>query len=84
MGEAEWERRAAEQQFRIDDLLNLFEDYEPICPDCDGDGVILVCCDDVCNGIGRCIHGDGEEVCPTCGGTGEVFANPDFNVDAVL
>lgn len=87
MGEAEWERRAAEQQVRddrLDHMLDLLEDYETTCPDCDGDGVILVCCDDICNGIGHCMHGDGEMVCATCGGTGEVSANQNYDGDEVL
>lgn len=42
------------------------------CPDCNGEGFIITCCDDMCNGIGRCIHGDGEEMCPTCDGEGEI------------
>lgn len=31
---------------------------------CDGSGVIMVCCDDMCRGAGECIHGDGMKVCP--------------------
>jgi hypothetical protein len=42
------------------------------CPHCDGEGIIITCCDDMCNGIGHCIHGDGEETCPTCDGEGEI------------
>jgi hypothetical protein len=34
------------------------------CPTCGGIGV--VCIDDICRGLGECIHGDG--MCPTCGG----------------
>jgi hypothetical protein len=37
------------------------------CPTCGGLGV--VCIDDMCRGIGECIHGDG--ACPTC------FGDPD-------
>lgn len=44
-----------------------------LCLTCGGDGVIITCCDDICVGIGHCIHGDGEEVCPDCGGEGEVW-----------
>ncbi len=43
------------------------------CPECDGEGFILDCCDDICNGLGECIHGDGERVCPVCEGSGEVW-----------
>lgn len=43
------------------------------CPSCDGAGFILVCIDDICHGLGECIHGDGEEICQECGGEGEVW-----------
>jgi len=42
------------------------------CEMCGGTGIIITCCDDMCNGIGHCIHGDGEEVCPECGGEGDI------------
>ncbi len=42
------------------------------CLRCDGEGIIITCCDDLCVGIGHCIHGDGEEVCPECNGEGEI------------
>jgi hypothetical protein len=45
-----------------------YDDGPPVCPRCDGKGTILVCCDDICHGLGECIHGDGEDVCPECGG----------------
>ena len=38
------------------------------CYRCGGSGEIVVCCDDLCNGLGQCIHGDGEIICPECGG----------------
>ena len=41
-----------------------------MCPECLGDGVVVVCVDDLCVGQGYCIHGDGEEPCPECGGEG--------------
>lgn len=31
---------------------------------CDGQGVIVTCIDDMCQGAGECMHGDGEEFCP--------------------
>lgn len=49
-----------------------------MCPVCMGEGIIITCCDDMCNGIGHCIHGDGEEICPECYGEGEV---DDFDDD---
>lgn len=42
------------------------------CPKCQGDGIILICIDDVCRGQGCCIHGDGEVFCKTCNGSGYV------------
>ena len=44
------------------------------CPDCDGDGFVVTCCDDMCRGVGECMHGDGESVCETCHGDGEIVA----------
>lgn len=54
-------------------LLDLFDDDDgPVCcPHCDGEGVLLVCWDDICQGQGYCMHGDGEMDCPHCGGSGE-------------
>lgn len=46
-------------------------DFE-VCPDCQGEGEFVVCCDDICVGQGRCIHGeDGMEICSRCNGAGE-------------
>lgn len=45
------------------------------CQRCDGNGTILVCWDDLCQGQGYCIHGDGDELCPECGGTGEIYSS---------
>jgi len=42
-----------------------FDDY---CTRCDDSGFILVCPDDMCRGMGECIHGDGTVVCPNCKG----------------
>lgn len=49
-----------------------FDDYgEPVtCWFCLGEGFVVVCCDDLCQGAGHCMHGDGEDVCPECGGEG--------------
>ena len=41
------------------------DDY---CFRCDNQGYILVCPDDMCHGLGYCIHGDGETICPYCQG----------------
>lgn len=42
------------------------------CPQCHGEGFIVDCCDDLCVGAGRCMHGDGNRLCPTCKGNGEI------------
>lgn len=39
------------------------------CPTCWGEGVVVTCMDDMCNGSDTCIHGDGYDACPDCGGT---------------
>jgi hypothetical protein len=39
------------------------DDDEGYCDACDGDGWILTCCDDICHGLGYCMHGDGMEMC---------------------
>lgn len=41
------------------------------CHQCHGEGTIVVCWDDICQGQGYCMHGDGEDVCPHCLGSGE-------------
>ena len=43
------------------------------CLTCYGEGFVITCCDDLCAGEDRCIHGDGEEACPDCNGSGEYF-----------
>ena len=50
----------------IDDLYHT-GDPEP-CVTCGGLGVVLVCVDDLCHGLGECIHGDGEAYCTDCQG----------------
>ena len=53
-------------------VLNDLEDYgHAPCWACNGSGSYLVCPDDICHGIGECIHGDGEIDCPECNGTGD-------------
>lgn len=48
-----------------------YDDWDPedaYCCRCDNSGFIVTCFDDICRGLGECIHGDGEDVCPDCGG----------------
>lgn len=52
------------------------------CERCGGEGIIITCCDDICNGIGHCIHGDGEETCPDCHGEGDDLEDyDDFGIE---
>ena len=44
------------------------DDGPPVCQRCDGQGEIMVCIDDICHGLGECIHGDGYATCPNCKG----------------
>lgn len=55
---------AEDQEFRYAD------DDEPCCIRCDGTGTIVSCMDDICHGLGYCIHGGGESICPDCKGKG--------------
>jgi hypothetical protein len=50
-----------------------YDDYDDdvSCDACDGDGWILTCCDDMCHGVGYCIHGDGMAMCACNTGPGE-------------
>ena len=42
------------------------EIYDRYCYECGGKGFIISCCDDICHGLGYCIHGDGMQDCPSC------------------
>lgn len=42
------------------------------CWRCGGEGMEITCCDDICHGVGYCIHGDGQRFCPTCHGEGAI------------
>lgn len=53
-----------------------------MCPECDGKGYIVTCCDDMCNGMDYCIHGDGEEPCLACGGEGSIDDGDDEDWDS--
>lgn len=49
-----------------------YEGYEgrSTCWACGGEGIEITCCDDICHGIGYCMHGDGQRMCPECHGEG--------------
>ena len=58
---------------RGDSDENEFDD-DGYCPDCGGDGWILTCIDDICHGLGYCIHGDGDQMCSCNDGNGDRVA----------
>lgn len=66
---AAYERDGARQEHDEypDDWFELSDDDDGFCETCYGTGTIITCCDDICNALGHCIHGDGEEFCPECG-----------------
>lgn len=47
------------------------DDRPQMCMKCEGEGELLVCMDDICQGRGYCFHGDGMVMCPYCQGSGE-------------
>ena len=49
-----------------------FLDFRP-CPECNGEGFVCDCCDDICASQGYCIHEDGNVTCGMCLGEGEIF-----------
>lgn len=50
------------------DYMSAILDEDPGCARCGGSGSIIICPDDMCRGVGECMHGDGEIPCPECGG----------------
>lgn len=42
------------------------------CWGCGGEGIVVFCCDDICQGQGYCMHGDGDSICRDCGGEGAI------------
>ena len=49
-----------------------YSDYDDgACPECDGEGLRLTCVDDICRGLGYCMHDSGGYgTCQLCKGTG--------------
>lgn len=39
---------------------------ESFCNTCFGQGFVVKCMDDMCHGLGYCMHGDGNADCPDC------------------
>ena len=54
-----------------------WEDEFAACYECNGTGQVLICCDDLCHGLGYCMHGDGEIMCHVCKGSGEIAIESD-------
>lgn len=59
-----------------DDPFEDWTDEDDTCLTCGGEGEVCVCPDDLCQGAGECIHGDGMALCPDCHGRGYV-SDPD-------
>lgn len=60
---------------KLADMIRDDDFYDRIdCPAYCNDGIIVVCCDDLCANTDYCIHGDGYAVCPDCNGRGWVLA----------
>ncbi len=58
---------AGEQEYDWDD-----DEDSWVCYSCEGEGIVMVCCDDICHGQGYCMHGSsGYITCPECKGSGE-------------
>ncbi len=51
------------------------------CYDCNEFNEVCVCCDDLCQGAGECMHGDGMDPCPECNGIGIVRWCPKCGAD---
>ena len=75
--DAELNRLMARIQAEIERREYEADSHERVpCPDYCNDGIIITCCDDLCQE--HCIHGDGEEACPTCKGEGWVIGKPEM------
>ena len=55
--------------------------HERDCFECDENHEECDCCDDICQGSGHCIHGDGMTECRECHGTGIVRWCPKCGAD---
>lgn len=57
-----------------DDDWHDYDDEPCTCTRCEGEGVIMVCCDDLCRNSGRCSLNQSScfGTCYQCAGTGEV------------
>lgn len=64
--------RPEEDAIEIDERADDDGEYlgHVTCWKCGGEGIDLFCIDDLCHGVGYCIHGDGQRTCPLCHGEG--------------
>lgn len=53
------------------------DDYDDgTCPECEGEGHLLTCVDDICRGLGYCMHDTGGySTCHFCDGSGSTAAS---------
>lgn len=65
------------------EIEDFFDSERMDCPDFCNDGIIVVCCDDLCANSDYCIHGDGYAICPTCKGEGEITIKREENDDTL-
>lgn len=50
------------------DFMDFEDEADDACPKCDGTGFYVWCVDDMCRGVGECMHG--HDICPQCRGMG--------------
>lgn len=63
---------------QFEDAMDFLMTHEYVdCEECGGEGQIIVCIDDICHGLKRCIHGDGMMACPACDGNGGHWVEED-------
>lgn len=60
-----------------DQQYDPYDDGRPYgCTRCGGEGLVMICVDDICRGGGfdgnGCFHEGGYITCPTCKGSGEI------------
>ena len=47
----------------MDEEPDFYDEGDSYCQHCGGEGWIIDCIDDICHGVGYCIHGDGMVMC---------------------
>lgn len=69
---APWEPPGAEPEWWGGDDDGDYLGELVTCWGCGGEGIVVFCCDDICQGQGYCMHGDGDSICRDCGGEGAI------------